>query len=138
MTGKSEIIAKAEKIVAGSDSVTIAYIREDGYPRASTISMMKADGIRTVYTSTAIRSPKAQRIIANPKVSLCFRDGYNNVTLTGTVRVSQDNALRNDLWRDWCINHFPDGPEGESSCVLIFDTEEAALWIDNEGAEVKL
>lgn len=87
----------------------IAYIREDGYPRVSTISMMKADGIKTIFTSTAIDVLKTKRIQANPKVSMCFRNGYDNITLTGTVEISQDNRLREELWEDWCLQHFPDG-----------------------------
>ncbi|MDR0326515.1 MAG: pyridoxamine 5'-phosphate oxidase family protein [Oscillospiraceae bacterium] len=132
MSDKREIITKAEKIVAKSEDMVIAYVREDGYPRASTISMMKADGIKTIYTSTAMQALKTKRIQANPKVSLCFRDGWNNITLTGTVAVSQDNALRRALWQDWCIEHFPDGAEGERFCVFVFETEEATFWIDNE------
>ena len=134
MSSQKEIIAKAEKIVGKSGDMVIAYIREDGFPRASTISMMKADGIKTIYTSTAMQALKTKRIQANPKVSLCFRDGWNNITLTGKVTVSQDNTLRRELWQDWCIEHFPDGAEGESFCVFIFETEEAEFWIDNESA----
>ncbi|MCL1807268.1 MAG: pyridoxamine 5'-phosphate oxidase family protein [Oscillospiraceae bacterium] len=136
MSSKREIVEKAEKIVAKSEDLVIAYIREDGYPRASTISLMKADGIKTIYTSSSMQGLKSQRLRANPKVSLCFRDGWNNITLTGTLTTSQDNALRRELWQDWCIQHFPDGVEGESFCVYIFQTEEANFWIDNESAAV--
>jgi len=93
---------------------------------------MKADGLKTVYTSSAMLALKTRRIQDNPKVSLCFRSGYNNITLTGTVMVSQGNSLREELWEDWCIDHFPDGATGESFCVYIFTTEEATLWIDGE------
>lgn len=90
------IIEKAKKIIMESDAMVIAYIREDGYPRASTIGMMKADGLKTIYTSTAMQALKTRRIQANPKVSLCFRSGYDNITLTGKVAVSQDD----ELWID--------------------------------------
>ena len=137
MSGKTEIIEKAKKIVAQSGHMTIAYIREDGYPRASTIGLMKAEGLKTLYMSTAMQGLKTKRILANPKVSLCFRDGMNNITLTGKVTVSQDNALRRELWEDWCLEYFPDGPEGESFCIFVFETEEADFWIDNEAASAE-
>lgn len=137
MNDNMKIVEKAKKIIAESDAMYIAYLREDGYPRVSTITMMKADGIKTIYTSTAIDGLKTQRVLANPKVSLCFRNGFDNITLTGTVEVSQDNKLREELWRDWCWQHFPDGPTGELFCVYIFTTEEASLWIDGEAAEIK-
>lgn len=131
------ILEKAKKIIAESGDMVIAYIREDGYPRASTISMMKADGIKTIYTSTAMDALKTKRIQANAKVSLCFRKGWDNITLTGTVEVSQDNVLREELWEDWCIEHFPDGATGESFCIFIFTTEEVSLWIEGESAELR-
>jgi len=71
------------------------------------------------------------------KVSLCFRNGFNNITLTGTVEVSQDNKLREELWKEWCWQHFPDGPTGKHFCIYIFTTEEASLWIEGEAAEIK-
>lgn len=131
------IIEKARKIIAESGDMVIAYIREDGYPRASTITMMKADGIKTIYTSTAMEALKTKRIQANSKASLCFRKGWDNITLTGTITVSQDNDLREELWQDWCIQHFPDGATGESFCIYTFTTEEASFWIDGESAELK-
>ena len=113
----------------------IAYIREDGYPRVSTISMMKADGIKTIFTSTAIDVLKTKRIQANPKVSMCFRNGYDNITLTGTVEISQiTDCVR--VWEDWCLQHFPMARLA-NFCVYVFTTEEASLWIDGETAEIK-
>lgn len=136
MNTQCELIQKAGAIIADSDAMTLAYIREDGYPRASTISLLKAEGLRRLYAATAMQSPKAKRIQANPKVSLCFRAGGNNVTLTGTVEVTQDNAVRQAIWQYWCIDHFPDGPLGESFCVFVFTTEEAAFWIDGASGAV--
>ena len=125
MNANMKIVEKAKKIIAESDAMYIAYIREDGYPRVSTISMMKANGIKTIYTSTVYDGLKTQRIQANPKVSLCFRNGFDNITLTGTVEVSQDNKLREELWKEWCWQHFPDGPTGKHFCIYIFTTTAA-------------
>lgn len=137
MNDNMEIVEKAKKIITESGAMYIAYIREDGYPRVSTITMMKANGIKTIFTSSVIDGLKTQRLQANPKVSLCFRNGYDNITLTGTVEVSQDNKLREELWEDWCLQHFPDGATGERFCIYVFTTEEATLWIDGVSAEIK-
>ena len=137
MNENMNIVEKAKKIIAESAVMYIAYMREDGYPRVSAITMMKADGIKTVYTSSAINALKTQRIQANPKVSLCFCNGYNNITLTGTIEVTQDNKLREELWQEWCRQIFPDGATGERFCVYVFTTEEASLWIDGKLVELK-
>lgn len=136
MTEKRGILEKAERMAAQCDALTIAYIREDGYPRASTISPIKVDGLRTIYLSTTMQCLKTKRILANPKASLCIRGAQGNITLTGKIVVSQDEALRAELWQDWMIEHFPDGPAGEMFCVFIFSAEEADLWIDGESAVI--
>lgn len=131
------IIENAKKIVDQSEHLTIAYIREDGYPRASTIGKMKNEGLKTIYMSTAMDALKTKRIQQNEKVSLCIRDGWDNITLTGRVAVTQDNDLRKSLWQDWCIDHFHDGATGERFCIFIFETEEAEFWVGGESGAFK-
>ena len=132
------IIEKAEQILLQSTDLSIAYIREDGYPRVSTISVLRSDGLKRIYMSSSINALKTKRLQANAKVSLCLHSGGNNITLTGMLSVSQEDSLRESLWQPWCINHFPDGALGELFCIFIFEAQEATFWIDGEGAEVLL
>jgi len=48
----NEIISKAKNIAENASNATIAVIDEYGYPRASTVSNIKADGIETIWFAT--------------------------------------------------------------------------------------
>ena len=55
-------------VLKGASDMTIATIRPDGYPQATTISYV-SDGL-TIYFGCAAESQKAQNIAYNNKVSL--------------------------------------------------------------------
>jgi len=55
-------------VLTGASDMTIATIRPDGYPQATTVSYV-TDGL-TIYFGCAAESQKAQNIAYNDKVSL--------------------------------------------------------------------
>jgi general stress protein 26 len=55
-------------VLKGASDMTIAIIRPDGYPQATTVSYV-SDGL-TIYFGCAAESQKAQNIAYNNKVSL--------------------------------------------------------------------
>ena len=63
-------------IIDDVDDMTIATIREDGYPQATTVSYVN-DGL-TVYFATAKNSQKANNIAKNNKVSLTIDRDYQH------------------------------------------------------------
>ena len=132
------LILKAETIMKNADVATIAKIDDKGYPRASTISNIKTDGIKTVWFATGLNSGKVKFLSQNNKASVCYRDGGNNITLTGTIEILTDPELKKQLWLDWFINHFPGGVSDPNYCILKFTTNEAVFWIDNKYEEIVL
>ncbi|WP_312701747.1 pyridoxamine 5'-phosphate oxidase family protein [Sedimentibacter sp.] len=133
----SELILRAEAIMKNSTNATIAKIDDRGYPRASTISSIKTDGIKTVWFSTGLASGKVKFFKLNNKASVCYCDGENNITLTGTVEILSDPGLKKQLWEDWFINHFPGGVTDPNYCILKFTTDSAFLWIDGQYEETE-
>lgn len=134
----NELISKAEAIMRNASVATIAKIDDRGYPRASTISNIKIDGVKTVWFSTGLRSSKVKFFMQNNKASVCYREGGNNITLTGTIEILTDPELKKQLWLDWFINHFPGGVTDPDYCILKFTTREATFWIDNQYEEIVL
>ena len=67
---KQEIVAILEE----ANDLTIATVREDGYPQATTVSYVN-DGL-TIYFGCAAGSQKAKNIALNPKVSLTVNLPY--------------------------------------------------------------
>lgn len=63
-------------IIDDINDMTIATVRKDGYPQATTVSYVN-DSL-TIYFGTAFASQKAQNITQNNKVSLTINRAYNN------------------------------------------------------------
>ena len=63
-------------IIDDTDDMTIATIRADGYPQATTVSYMN-NGLR-IYFGTSADSQKARNIERSDKVSLTINRPYEN------------------------------------------------------------
>ncbi|MGE5654802.1 MAG: pyridoxamine 5'-phosphate oxidase family protein [Bacillota bacterium] len=122
----------------GAATATIALIDDRGYPRASTISSIKTEGISRAWFSTGLRSGKVKCLKNNNRASLCYHDGSNNITLTGTIEILTDPLIKREMWLDWFINHFPGGIDDPNYCILRFTAERAVLWVDSIDREIEL
>lgn len=71
-TTRNQIIS----IIDDVDDMTIATIREDGYPQATTVSYVN-DGL-TIYFGTTADAQKARNIARSNKVSLTINRDYSN------------------------------------------------------------
>lgn len=134
-TADRQLIVRAEEIIKASATATIALVDDRGYPRASSISSIKTDGMKTAYFSTGLQSGKVRCLQNSNKASLCYRDGSNNVTLIGSIEVLTDEFSKREMWLDWFINHFPGGVDDPNYCILRFTTERAVFWVDSIGRE---
>ena len=63
-------------IIDNTDDMTIATVRDDGFPQATTVSYVN-DGL-TIYFATSLDSQKATNIAHNNKVSLTIDPPYEN------------------------------------------------------------
>ena len=56
---------------------------------------------------------------------------YNNgISLVGEIEMVEDNSLKEELWQDWFIEHFPKGVTDPNYCVLKFTSKEAVIYIN--------
>lgn len=131
----SNIFEKANIIANNAEDATIGVIDENGYPSVSTVSSIKTDGITKAFFATAMNANKTKRILNCDKVSVCFREDNDNVTLVGTAKILTGKETKNNLWQDWFINHFPEGPDDPGYCVIEFKAQRASLWINHQSAE---
>lgn len=70
------LLEKVVAILAGARDMTIATIREDGFPQATTVSYV-SDGL-TIYFGCDPSSQKAKNIARNNKVSLTANLDYSD------------------------------------------------------------
>lgn len=135
---ENELLPKAEAIMKTAETAVIALIDKEGFPRASTISCLKTEGISHAWFATGLNTGKARCLEGNKKAGLCFCDGSNNVTLMGTVEILTEPGIKKDMWLDWFIEHFPGGVDDSEYCILKFSTEKMVFWIDSEYKEMDL
>ena len=60
------------------------------------------------------------------------------VALTGTVEVVTDEKMKQELWQDWFIEHFPGGPTDPGYVLLKFESNHATYWIEGTFIHKKL
>ena len=96
------------------------------------MSMVKAEGISTVWMSTGNDSWKTVDFRNNPKGGLCFYAQGDSVCMTGDVEVITDADIKQELWQDWFINHFPGGPTDPNYVILKFKANHATYWIEGK------
>lgn len=131
-------IEKAKEILERCETVVITSINSEGYPRPVPMSKVKSEGAATVWLATGSDSVKTKDFAANPKAGLCFQEGGNSVALTGEVEIITDEATKKELWQDWFIHHFPQGPTDPSYVLLKFQGMHATIWIDGHFSHRKL
>jgi nitroimidazol reductase NimA-like FMN-containing flavoprotein (pyridoxamine 5'-phosphate oxidase superfamily) len=121
--------ATHEKIVAilsGANEMTIATVRPDGYPQATTVSYVH-DGV-TIYFGTAANSQKARNIALCDKVSLTVTLPYDRweeirgLSLGGRAARVTDRGEMAKVG-DLMLKRFPQGvdfgPEEADSFALF-------------------
>ena len=101
---------KATELLQRCEVVTLASVNKEGYPRPVPMSKILTEGISTIWMSTGADSLKTIDFLSNPKAGLCFQDKGDSVALTGKVEVVTDEKMKQELWQDWFIEHFPGGP----------------------------
>ena len=126
------LMEKATHLLAQCENVTIASIDANGYPRPVQMSKIHAKSFNEVWMVTSVGSMKVNDFKANNKAGLCYDYYGDGVALRGTVEIITDDTIRKDIWQDWFIHHFPDGPSDPNYVLLHFIGTEATFWINGE------
>jgi len=134
----SDLIRKAEALLAECGTVTIASVNSDGFPRPVPMAKGDTQGCGTVWMATGADSVKVADFKRNPKAGLCYDKSGSSVCLRGTVEIINDDKIRKEKWQDWYINHFPGGPDDPNYVLLRFIGTDATIWIDHEFAHIQI
>jgi Uncharacterized stress protein (general stress protein 26) len=135
---KKTMKEKAAELLRRCEIVTLASVNKEGYPRPVPMSKISAEGISTIWMATGANSLKTIDFLSNPKAGLCFQDKEDSVALTGQVEVITDGKMKQELWQDWFIRHFPGGPADPGYVLLKFKSSCATYWIEGKFIHKKL
>lgn len=126
------LLEKAVCLLAQCENVTVASIDAKGYPRPVPMSKIGAKDFYEIWMTTNADSEKVRDFRQNDKAGLCYEHYGDSVALRGTVEVVTDDTIRQEMWQDWFIHHFSEGPTDPNYVLLHFTGEEATFWINNE------
>lgn len=121
---------KAASLLDACKVVTISSVDAQGYPRPCVVVKIKNEGFGTVWFATGADSRKTAHFKQNPKAGLLYYTEENSVTLTGIAEIITDTSIKNELWSDWMLAHFPGGAADPNYCLLKFTAAEATFFID--------
>lgn len=128
MDNHSELLQYAACQLSMCKEITIASVDSDGYPRVCVVSPLKTEGYGTIWFISSTASEKIREFRANPKAGVCYGSGDERQILTGRIRIIEDTATKQELWRDSLIEWFPGGADDPSLCAVKFTAEQATLW----------
>lgn len=134
----SDLINGAEELLAQCSHVTLASVNSEGFPRPVPMAKGHTSGCNEVWMATGADSLKVAEFRQNPKAGLCYDHDGASVCLRGTVEIVTDDTIRSDMWQDWYINHFTEGPTDPNYILLHFVGTEATIWLNNRFAHLPL
>lgn len=106
-----DAVHAAEAILEQLDSVQLASVSEDGFPRIREMQLREHEGLTWFQFITRRDSVKVRHFLANPKAGVSFCVGDDCATLIGTVDVL-------------------DAEPRPGYCVLRFTTMGGKLFLD--------
>ena len=137
-----EIIEKAEAIINSKTGyigdgmegyAALSLIDENGYPTTSTLTIVKADGIKWLTFATSPVRNSFQRAVKCNRASVCINSSEYSITLVGTIEIVTDMETKKDMWLERMNNseHWT-GYDDSNFCILRFNTERYSLFVDYE------
>ena len=126
------LIKKAEELLTECNVCTVASVSEQGYPRICCLMPLETVGIKEFWFSTGTSSNKVKHFSRNRKAGVTFFYGGNSVSLVGEMDIVSDKKIKDDLWRDSLIKHFPNGGNDDPEyCIIHFVAKQATIYIDD-------
>lgn len=119
----------AEKMLEDCDSVSLASITEDGYPRICEMEKVLTDGLNRIYFVTLKTSNKTKHFRLNSKSSVAFCRGDNSVSLIGNVKIIDDETEKAKILPSEYIERLRK-KDMTRYCILDFETMAAKIFID--------
>lgn len=122
------------RLMDGADLALISSIDAEGYPNSKAmLPPRKREGIEKIYFSTNTSSIRIQQFRENPKGSVYFFDkvSFLGVMLIGLVKIMEDLATKEMIWRTGDHLYYPLGVTDLDYCVLCFEISHGRYYGGN-------
>ena len=126
-----DVIKTALSVIESSSNTIISSIDEEGYPNSK--AMLKPreyDGVEKFYFTTNTSSMRVDQYKKNPKASIYFYSArfYKGLMLKGMMKVLEDQATKDRIWRDGDKMYYSKGVTDPDYCVLEFTAHSGRLY----------
>ncbi len=94
-----ELSQKARAFLQEPHFAVLATIHQDGTPQLTTMwYLLEGDGI--ILMNTKVGRLKERNLRRDPRISICIEDGYNFLTINGSVELIDDpEKSQHDIFR---------------------------------------
>lgn len=120
-----ELSEKARAFLQERRFAVLATINKNGSPQLTTMWYL-LDG-DTIVMNTKVGRTKERNMRRDPRISVCFEDGYNYLTVSGTVAMIDDPTIaQHDIYR---LAARYDGEEAARQQVEVQFSKEARVTL---------
>lgn len=129
---EGEILDQINALIDENTYVIVSSVDENGFPNTKAMFKTEHEGLKTFLFSTNTSSMRVEQFRNNEKACIYFvgQSKINGLMLVGTMEVSRDRALREQLWVDGCEKYYPLGVDDPDYCVLRFTAEKAHYYFN--------
>jgi len=93
-----ELSAKARAFLQERRFAVLATINNDGSPQLTTMWYLFEND--TILMNTKVGRTKERNMRRDPRISVCFEEGYSYLTISGTVEMIDDPQIaQHDIYR---------------------------------------
>ena len=121
-----------ENLIDRQEVCFLSFINDAGFPTTRCmLNPRKRQGIKEFYLTTNSGSQKAQSLLINNRAGLYFydRNTYRGVAFTGTVEITHDQNIKDEVWRDMDTIFYENNTDPDY-CVLKFTVKKAEYYCD--------
>ena len=130
---------KAAALLERCESVQLASVTPDGYPRICEMERVKSVGLSEIYFTTLKSSAKVAHFATNNKAGVSYSVDYDSVSLMGAVEIIEDMSVKKAVWQGEHERRFAVDEDGlPKYCILKFVATEAVTFLDGEKTALKL
>ena len=129
-----EIEKIANDLLINSESIQLASVCEDGFPRICEMEKIRGESFLEIAFVTFKNSEKVKHFAKNNKVSIGYSDDNNSVSLMGYIEMYEiekiKEIIKNSMIHERWFNKNQDG--NYAYCLLIFKTKKAKVFIQQK------
>jgi general stress protein 26 len=117
-----------QKILKAGRTASVTTRTAGGALHSRPLGIVEDDFAGTLWFFTADPSAKTADIAAHPEVNVSVGDGKGWLSMSGTAKVSRDQAKIDEYWNPWAAAYFENGRDDPSVALLEIEVETIEYW----------